>query len=163
MSRLQGGGGYGRQGNRGHGGFREQGGRSPAPPPSKPLFDPAEPLDKLLNDLAEEEAKRMPDAGGRDELKSSQLRRFFGDVKDLYRRWQRGQDYTTVIAPMFKMIRSKASYAWRNGRDPKIPRPFYQFLDEGVAKVKNESDFGAFVQHFEAVVGFLYGLGKVGK
>lgn len=128
-----------------------------------PLFDPNKPLDQLVDKLAEEQANMMPE--GRDALKSSQLRRFFGDIKELYRRLNQKADYERDIAPMFKMMRSKAAYSWRNGDrgQSKIPREFHDFIDQGVAKVTNEEQFRKFVQHFEAVVGFLYGSGKVGK
>ena len=130
---------------------------------STPLFDPSKPRWELVDPLAQKQAEMMP--SGRDALKSSQLRRFFGEVKDLYRRLETGIDYKRSIEPMFKMLRSKASYAWRAGDrfQSKIPREFHDFIENGVAKVQDEEQFRAFVQHFEAVVGFLYGLGKVGK
>ncbi|MFH1749158.1 MAG: type III-A CRISPR-associated protein Csm2 [Planctomycetota bacterium] len=137
-------------------------GRTPTPG-GEPLFNPQKPLAELLDGLAEQQAEMMPEARGRYALKSSQLRRFFGDVKDLYRRLERGADYETKILPMFKTLRSKASYAWRGGRDSKIPKEFHDFIDNGVRKVQTAEHFRAFVQHFEAVVGFLYGHGKVGK
>lgn len=155
----------GRGGPRGpqssHGGSRH--GAQPSSSGAPPLFDPAKPLDELVDALAEQQAALIP--GGRDGLQSSQLRRFFGDVKELYRRLEQNSSYDQLIKPMFKMIRSKAAYAWRNGDRgaSKIPREFYEFLDKGIAKVQNESDFRKFVQHFEAVVGFLYGTGKVGR
>ncbi|MGB9626626.1 MAG: type III-A CRISPR-associated protein Csm2 [Phycisphaerae bacterium] len=139
--------------------------RDPAGRPSGaggPVFDPARPRAELLDTLAEEQADRIP-SGGRDELKSSQLRRFFGEAKDLLKRLDAGRNYKKEIEPMFKMMRSKASYAWRNGRDSKIPQEFHDFIENGVKKVTNEEQFRLFVQHFEAVVGFLYGKGKVGK
>lgn len=146
--------------NRGRGGGR--GYQAPAAPP---LFDPSKPLDQLVDKLAEDQANMMPDARDRESLKSSQLRRFFGDIKELYRRLDQNAEYDRDIAPMFKMMRSKAAYAWRNGDrgQSKIPKAFHDFISEGVAKVNNEEQFRKFVQHFEAVVGFLYGSGKVGK
>ncbi len=142
---------------------RDRGGPTGHPPGAgEPVFDPARPRAELLDTLAEEQARRIP-SGGRDELKSSQLRRFFGEAKDLLRRLDAGRDYRKEIEPMFKMLRSKASYAWRNGRESKIPREFHDFIENGVKKVTNEEQFRLFVQHFEAVVGFLYGTGKVGK
>ncbi len=159
MSRSQHG-----SGPRGPSGGRryEQGGsgRSSAGPPT---FDPSKPLVDLVDRLAEEQARIITESREKKGLGSSQLRRFFGDVKDLYRQWQRGADYREQIEPRFKMIRSKASYASRPGSQTSIPREFHEFLDNGVSKVTNEEQFKAFVQHFEAVVGFLYGSGKVGK
>ncbi len=124
-----------------------------------PLFDPAKPRAELVDTLAEEQACRFPD--GPDRLNSSQLRRFFGEVKDLLKRLDAGRDYKTEIEPMFKMLRSKASYAYRNGQNNKIPEAFHEFIKNGVNKVTDEEQFRLFVQHFEAVVGFLYGTRKV--
>ncbi len=126
--------------------------------PAAPLFDPAKPLAELVDTLAEKQAE----AFGAGELKSAQLRRFFGEAKNLYRQLESGTDYKTAIEPQFKMLRSKASYAWRNGASGrKIPRVFHDFIDHGVQKVNSEESFCKFIRHFEAVVGFLYGLGRV--
>ena len=145
-----------------HGPGRSEIGAPSGQTKSKSVFDPAKPLADLVDGLAEEQARMMPDHAN-DRLNSNQLRRFFGDVKDLFRQLERGSDYGKQIEPSFKMIRSKANYAWRNCQRKKIPREFYDFIENGVSKVKSEQDFRAFVRHFEAVVGFLYGLGKVGK
>jgi len=115
-----------------------------------------------VDTIAEKQADLFP-AEGRDQLNSSQLRRFFGEVKDLLKRLDAGRDYKTEIEPMFRMLRSKASYAWRNGANNKIPKVFHDFIENGVKKATDEQKFRLFVQHFEAVVGFLYGTGKVGK
>jgi len=136
-------------------------GRSHGPTPASaapPLFDPAKPRTELTDSLAEAQADRFPEG----KLNSAQLRRFFGEVKDLLHRLDAGRDYKREIEPLFKMLRSKASYAWRNGQNSKIPREFYDFIDHGVKKVADEAQFRLFAQHFEAVVGFLYGKGKVG-
>lgn len=133
----------------------ERGGGPPAP---APLFDPARPLAELVDSLAERQAQSFETGA----LKSAQLRRFFGEAKMLYRQLESGTDYKSAIEPQFKMLRSKASYAYRNNaRGSKIPRVFHDFLDHGVQKVTDEESFRKFIQHFEAVVGFLYGLGRV--
>lgn len=122
-----------------------------------PLFDPSKSRTELVDTVAEQQANTL------GQVNSSQLRRFFGEVKDLLKRLDAGRDYHKEIEPMFKMLRSKASYAWRNNQGGKIPREFHDFIDNGVKKVKDEEQFRLFVQHFEAVVGFLYGKGKVDK
>ncbi len=130
------------------------------------LFDPSKKEKELLDTLAEEQAKRI------DELNSTQLRRFFGDVKEQYRRFeaaaaQRQSEeeiadlYRTKHEPLFKMLRSKVAYASRSDGQAKIPQSFATFLSEGVRKVNNDREYRLFVKHFEAVVGFLYGMGKV--
>jgi CRISPR type III-A-associated protein Csm2 len=155
--------------DRGGGSGFPRGGRQQAPPrpTAPPTFEPTKPLAELVDALAETQANMMPSPRDRGAvtLKSSQLRRFFGEAKDLYNRWRQGTDYASVIEPQFKMLRSKAQYAWRNGDrgQSKIPQEFLQFIDNGVSKVTNEDQFSKFILHFEAVVGFLYGTGKVGK
>lgn len=128
------------------------------PSTSSPLFDPAKSEVELVDSLAEEQADRL----GNTSINSAQLRRFFGEVKDLFRRLEAGRSYKAEIEPLFKMMRSKASYAWRGGNN-KIPKQFHDFIDNGVKKVSDEKEFRLFVKHFEAVVGFLYGKGKVGR
>lgn len=155
MSRLHGGGG------RGH----DRGPRPSSQPAAPPVFDPAKSHAELVDELAEQQADRM------GEINSSQLRRFFGDVKDLYRRLEttapqeRGDFYKRLIEPQFRMMRSKASYAWRNGdrNQSKIPKSFHDFIANGVNKVRNVDDFLKFIQHFEAVVGFIYGKGLASR
>ena len=147
--------------------YQQRGSRPPdrggysggAPSGSPPLFDPTRSRAELLDDLAEKQADQFETG----KLNSAQLRRFFGEAKDLLKRLDAGRDYKKEIEPMFKMMRSKASYAWRNGQNAKIPREFHNFIENGVKKVANEEQFRLFVQHFEAVVGFLYGKGKVGR
>jgi len=135
-----------------------RGGSSAPAPESAPLFDPTKSLAELVDSLAERQADQFP----RGELRSAQLRRFFGEAKYLYRQLESGTDYKTAIEPQFKMLRSKASYAYRNGQSGgKIPEVFHDFLDRGVQKVTDEESFRKFILHFEAVVGFLYGKGMV--
>lgn len=131
----------------------------------KPLFDPSKPDKELFDTLAETQADHVGRVG------SSQLRRFFGEVKDLYRRYksltasrtdeETREVYEREIEPLFKMIRSKAMYARRRGGQGRIPAEFADFLDEGIRRVGNHKDFERFVRHFEAVVGFMYGKDKV--
>ena len=150
-------------------GPRDRPGRSTGSPPqtsgAKPIFTPQESDARLLDELAEKQADQM------DVINSSQLRRFFGEVKDLYRRFDTrvasgsaGDDvYRAEIEPAFKMIRSKVSYAARPGGQSSIPPSFREFLDNGVKQVQTADHFRRFVMHFEAVVGFMYGKDKVRK
>jgi len=130
------------------------------------LFDPSKSEVELLDTLAEKQADKI------DRLNSTQLRRFFGDVKEQYRRFeaaaaQRQSEeeiadlYRTKHEPLFKMLRSKVAYASRSGGQSKIPQSFATFLSEGVRKVNDYKEYRLFVKHFEAVVGFLYGMDKV--
>jgi CRISPR type III-A-associated protein Csm2 len=107
-----------------------------------------------VDDLAEQQADLF---ARRERLNSSQLRKFFGEVKDLSRRLKKGQDYRTQIEPAFKMLRSKAQYAKHKTGGGGTPEEFVQFIDNGVRKVGDEDAFEKFVAHFEAVVGFWFG------
>jgi CRISPR type III-A-associated protein Csm2 len=119
----------------------------------------------LLDSLAEKQADAF------DTVNSSQLRRFFSEVKDLYRQFEaltagrpeseHAEVYRSSVEPRFKMVRSKVAYATRAGGQSKLSEGFAHFLSEGVRKVGTHEHFRLFVQHFEAVVGFMYGKGKV--
>lgn len=88
-------------------------------------------------------------------LSSAQLRRFFGDFKQLAKKVEK-QDFEK-IKPFIKMLKSKASYAANPG-NPKIPAQFKDFLMGNVDSINTKEEFEAFMLHFEAVVGFFYGL-----
>ena len=138
--------------------------------PAEVFFDPEKPDVELFDVLAEKQADKMPD---RPKINSSQLRRFFGEIKDLYRQFQArsasaGEDekqqiYQREIEPRFKMVRSKVAYARRPAGQSKVPREFADMLERGIEKVRpgNCRDFERYVTHLEAVVGFMYGKGKV--
>jgi CRISPR-associated protein Csm2 len=133
--------------------------------PFATLFDPAKEDRALLDTLAYEQADLLPN------INSSQLRKFFGELKTLYRRFdgltmsnaseEPQALYTRLIEPQFKMLRSKVSYATRAAGQSKLDPAYEQFFSAGVSRSNNASDFRRFVLHVEAVVGFLYGMGKV--
>jgi CRISPR-associated protein Csm2 len=89
-------------------------------------------------------------------LSSAQLRRFYGDFKSLEKKVEK-QDFDKV-KPLIKMVKSKASYA-ANPQNQKIPARFKDFLIDNVNSINNRKEFEAFMLHFEAVVGFYYGMG----
>jgi len=65
------------------------------------------------------------------------------------------------VKPLIKMVKSKASYA-ANPSNPKIPGSFKKFLIQNIDDINTKEDFEAFMLHFEAVVGFFYGIEGVG-
>lgn len=150
--------------NRGPGG----GGRSGGNPNQRPALTPAPAVKfyldaektrlnpELLDTIAEQQAEKMHGRIG-----SAQLRRFFGEVKELYHRRQNGQPFERLF-PLVKMLKSKTWYA-ANPKQEKIPPEFAGFLLGGIDQVHDEKDFEAFVLYFEAVVGFMYGKGMVQK
>jgi len=88
-------------------------------------------------------------------LSSSQMRRFFGEFRQLEKRVEKeGFD---AVKPLIKMVKSKASYA-ANRPSNKIPKNFKSFLEDNVDMIETKADFKAFILHFEAVVGFFYGI-----
>jgi CRISPR type III-A-associated protein Csm2 len=148
---------------------QHQGGRTQQPP-IEVLFDPTKNKAQLLDELAELQAEKMPD---RPKITKSQLRRVFGELKDIYNR------FTSVTASVddgkseaiyqerfeapFKMIRSKVAYATRSGGQSKMPMEYGKLFQDGIQKVTNAKEFKLYVLHTEAVVGFLYGKNKVGS
>lgn len=143
------------------GGFRPDSGGAPF----AVLFDPEKPEQELYDTLAENQAQSL-------QINSSQLRKFFGEAKDLYRQFnaltaantsdaEMDRIYRERIEARFRMLRSKVAYAERPGGQARLDRNFATFLKEAIQKVKNHQHFVRFILHFEAVVGFMYGQGKV--
>lgn len=118
-------------------------------------------LDTHAKVLGESFAKKG-DAG----VKSTQMRRFYGDVKELETRIERKegvdifesndpQKLTQYLA-LIRMLKSKAAYA--AGRNT-VSRAFESFIAKAVDQIRTPKDFRAFVLFFEAVVGYYYGAG----
>lgn len=120
-------------------------------------------LSDLLDGKAEAEAKKYvvwdkehKNRPAKFLITSSQLRRFFGELRQLEKKVNdRGFD---AVIPLIKMVKSKASYA-ANPSKQKIPNSFKDFLFKNINEIHSRKDFEAFMLHFEAVVGFLYGMG----
>ncbi len=88
----------------------------------------------------------------------TQLRRFYQEYVGLRERIRTEEDYSNY-SPAVKMMLSKAAYAWRGGRDAKIPRSLYEWLTQNVKAIQSAADVKTFGDYFEAVVGFYYGYG----
>jgi CRISPR-associated protein Csm2 len=96
----------------------------------------------------------------RESLSSAQMRRFFSEFRQLEKKVKvMGFD---KVKPLIKMVKSKASYA-ANPANPKIPKSFKSFLITNIDEIQTEKDFEAFMLHFEAVVGFFYGIEGAGR
>ena len=119
---------------------------------------------ELLGTESENVAKDFLSSKQGKALNSAQLRRFYGDMKNLERKLEfRQQDESEndrffKILPLVKMVRSKVAYA-SNPRNAKIPQAFKTWMDKNIDAINTAEDFKAFMLHFEAVVGFCYGLG----
>ena len=97
-------------------------------------------------------------------LTSAQLRRFYGDVKNLERRFEfrkqrvGEEEAFAAVLPLIKMMKSKVAYA-ENPKKRKVPEVFAKWLKDQIDIIETPKDFEAFLLHFEAVVGFCYGQG----
>jgi len=133
------------------------------------MFDPAKTDTELYDKLAEDQEAALS-----SKVNSSQLRRYFGELKGLYNQFRvlKGGQldseelqrvYGEKIEPRFKMLRSKLAYGRRPGARGALQQDFAHVLEEGIGKVQDAQQFERFVLHIEAVVGFMYGNGKVSK
>jgi CRISPR-associated protein Csm2 len=93
----------------------------------------------------------------KDAIKNSQLRKFFGDFKSLQRQFEQKQgdkgENFLAVKPMVKMANAKVAYAKARGV---VPEVFAKWLKEHVVAIESAKDFGAFMYHFEAIIGFCY-------
>ena len=101
--------------------------------------------EKIANELVGNNP-RKPD------LKSSQLRKFYMEVKSLERKVE--AEGFEKIKPLIKMLKVKVNYQRGRGL---VPPKFVEFITKCVDNVNDREDFKDFVMHFEAVVGYYYG------
>lgn len=114
---------------------------------------------ELVTTLAERWAREFVSYPRDKKLNSAQLRRFYGDIKNLEMRWQNSADKQQAfrnILPLIKLLKAKAAYAQKRTL---VPQSFKNWIWENVDMINEERDFKAFLLHFEAVVGFCYGNG----
>lgn len=86
----------------------------------------------------------------RVKLKNHQLRRFYGHAKAAENRLRMTGDWDCVNLDV-KKLSSFAAEA--KGKD-KVPDSFYKFIDLNIKQIKKQNDFQAFMEHFQAVVGY---------
>ena len=111
----------------------------------------------IKEELVTKEAEKIADelVGNnprKPDLKSSQLRKFYMEVKALEDRVK--AEKFDKIKPLVKMLKVKVNY--QKGRGLVHPK-FVDFITKCIDNVNDENDFKAFVTHFEAVVGYYYG------
>lgn len=99
----------------------------------------------------------------KDPLTSAQLRRFYGEFKTLEKKFRHTvrkpedkEPEFRKILPLVKMVKSKVEYSLGT---KKVPIDFAKWMKKHVNAINGYEDFEAFLLHFEAVVGFCYGLG----
>jgi len=144
-------------GSRNRGGPRTTGATTALPTPKTITYY----IDNTPNArLMDEDAQDLGEAlAVQDQLKPSQLRRYYDDVGNLRARLDaiarkpgpdREQAFTLLRAD-FKMLKAKAAYA--RGRQL-IPERLLQFFMDHVHSVNSANDFDVFCRHFQAVVAF---------
>lgn len=80
-------------------------------------------------------------------LTTSQLRKFFGEVK---RQQMEGYDETSFV-----LLKPKLAYAVGRAKDTKSKiNDFYLVIANAIDRVKNEAQFKNFIQIFEAIVAY---------
>ena len=112
-------------------------------------------LSIIMSDIIQEEmVKQKEELDNKKSLSSAQMRRFFSEFRQLEKKVKTlGFDR---VKPLIKMVKSKASYA--ANRPTPIPKTFKDFLVNNINGINSKEDFEAFMLHFEAVVGFFYGI-----
>lgn len=120
---------------------------------------------ELFSEKAQEEGQKLVveksiklKGKGFVEISTTQLRRFFDDVKAMQRYLYQfqGKDREDAFQkklPEIKMLKAKVSYA--RGRDT-VTDQFQSFIESNVNAVNNLADFDVFCKYFEAVYGFFY-------
>ncbi|MBW2037787.1 MAG: type III-A CRISPR-associated protein Csm2, partial [Deltaproteobacteria bacterium] len=114
--------------------------------------------EKLLTDEALSWAQKCIRPRGDDKLNSSQLRKFYTEIKALEMLLR--TETFDVVKPQIKMLKSKVAYSCPKGgrkKDKKIPEEFKSFMYEHIEQINDKQDFKAFCLCFEAMVGFFYG------
>jgi CRISPR-associated protein Csm2 len=112
----------------------------------KKILDP-----ELLDSKAGETALNCKD------LKTTQMRRFYDDLKAIERKIMSGKDLQAQQAnferdrALIVMFKAKAVYAEKRRV---APPEFTQFIFDHVASIKDLNDFKAFIKVFESVVAF---------
>ena len=106
--------------------------------------------------LLDEQAQKYAQEFSSEQIKlnTSQLRKFYAEVKSLERQYAVAVDRPTAFArilPMIKLLKAKSEYAKTR---KVVPDSFRSWLWENVDSIADEKDFRAFLLYFEAVVGF---------
>lgn len=114
---------------------------------TKASVDFAERFGKHLgtNDIIQDKNGREKSADNK--LTTSQLRKFFGEVK---RQQMEGYDPTRFI-----LLKPKLAYAVGRAKDKKSKiNDFYYVIADAVDRVRNEQQFKNFIMVFEAIVAY---------
>ncbi|MDX1957333.1 MAG: type III-A CRISPR-associated protein Csm2 [Leptospiraceae bacterium] len=120
----------------------------------------------LRSELLSKESEKFAEELLEDKIKgksmtSTQLRRYYGEVKNLERQLislkinkEKKEEAWFSIEPMVKLLKAKASYDTREGKSSRLPDSFKNFIHSAVNSIETEDDFKAFLKFFEACVGY---------
>lgn len=103
-------------------------------------------LEKLVTDWAEKIAKRLRPT------KKHQIRRFYHHVKAIEKKMELIGDYKSVNTDLKKLIPMAVSAS--NRESLRVSPLFEQFIRRNLAAVNDKKTFRAFLEHFQAVIGF---------
>lgn len=136
------------------GGGNRGGGNDSLPTPTPVSYFEAD-KKTLKKELLDQNAIKWADSF--KELKTSQMRRFYDDLKAIERKIlmagdvRAQEDAFKQNRALITMFKAKAVYAQKRKVSP---REFTQFIFDHEASIKDLKDFKAFLKVFEAVVAF---------
>lgn len=100
-----------------------------------------------------------------EKITSAQFRKFYNEFKGLERKYQtkmladdNKENAFISILPQVKIMKAKVSYA-RSRKT--VPLVFENWLKDAVDSINSAKQFEDFLLHFEAVLGYAYGTGKL--
>lgn len=95
----------------------------------------------------------------KNSLKNAQLRKFYGEFKrleaEVVQSGNQAEERFLSVLPRIKMAAAKVTYAKARGV---VPDSFVRWMKQHTGEINSLADFRAFLLHFEAVVGFCYGI-----
>lgn len=107
---------------------------------------------KIKDVLITVEAEKLGQIFAELKLTSSQLRKFFNEVRSIEAQIDGKFDEQKAL---ILMLKSKVAYSVGK-KTSKTPAEFKDFIDACIDKIIDEKDFKGFVKFFEAVVGYFY-------
>lgn len=117
---------------------------------------------ELLSKRAQEVAKKIRD---NRELKSSQFRNYFQELRALEARYQADhrkdpQEAWMRLEPQLQLFKAKLAYGARKDGPLAKATEFRRFMEEVVESIREGKDFEAAMLYVEAVLAYYYAMGK---
>src|SRR5690554_210488 len=107
----------------------------------------------MYDSLLLEDAKRVAETLVRARMTTHQLRLFFNNCKSISRLLD-DQDFESIKHNIYKLPSMAANGKGRGN----LPQAFVEFIEKNINLISSEKDFRAFMEHFQAVVGYSRGL-----